>query len=363
MPHPAIDNDTPLIVEPLFLEDESGRPTLTVVVKATFDIDIGAHGLALAAVQRPLAAAGEFWADPAQPNPDLASYRFEPEVTPIKLATDVAVVGNAHAQKPRTTEMNVAVRVGPVQKGLRVFGERKWYALPGGGAALSKPLPFERMPINYERAFGGWDRSAPDPKAHVCERRNPAGRGFHDSRTAPTDNDYAPNIEDPSDLIRDYRDRPTPAGFGFTLPGWVPRTELAGTYDAKWVEERRPLLPTDFDPRFFNGASAGLVAPGHLVGDEPVQALGLRPEGDVSFNLPGIPPPEVRISLLARSDATPALVLDTVILDMDALQLLLLWRARVRIASGPADLRALEVRSKAANTFPRRELAAPANGA
>ncbi len=351
MPHPAIDNQTPLVLEPVYLEDEDGRPTLTTVVKATFDV-LPRGRLVLADQQRPLDAAGTFWGPP-----EASSHRFEPEVAPIKVATDVAVVGHAHAPRPGTTSMDVGVRVGPVSKGLRVIGDRMWYRV-GLGHALTPPRPFERIPVQYERAFGGWDRSSPDPTQHACERRNTVGRGFHATHRDPDTTDLAPNIEDPAALIEGFRDHPAPAGFGFTLPGWLPRASLAGTFDAQWEATRKPRLPADFDRRFYNGAAAGLVAPGLLRGDEPVSVLGMRPEGGVAFSLPGIAPPAVRVSIVRRPDERPALALDTVILDMDQMQLILLWRARMRLPEGPADVRSMELVSEPARHFPRADGAA-----
>ena len=351
MPHPTIENETPLVIEPVYLEDEEGRPIVTAVVKATFDI-LPRGQLMLADEQRPLEAAGSFWG-----HPEHSSYRFEPELAPIKTNTDVAVVGHAYAPKPRTTIMDVGVRIGPVSKGIRVFGERMWFQTGMGHHVLTNPQPFERMPIQYERAFGGWDRSDPNPTRHTCERRNTLGRGFHASSSWPGTDDYAPNLEEPTALITDYKDEPPPASLGFTLPGWLPRAKFAGTFDAAWEATRKPLLPADFDRRFFNGASPGLVAPGFLRGDEPIQVVGMRPEGGLALALPGIAPPQLRISVMGRPDERPTLALDTVILDLDAMQLILLWRGRARLPDGPADVRMMELISEPARSFPR------ANGA
>lgn len=356
MPHPAIENETPLVLEPIHLEDEDGRPTLTTVVKATFDILPGGR-LVLADEQRPLDATGTFFG-PAEGS----SYRFESELAPIKVATDVAVVGHAHAPRPQTTSMDVGVRVGPVSKGIRVIGDRMWYRT-GVGHALTTPRPFERIPVQYERAFGGWDRSDPDPTRHACERRNPVGRGYHAARIATSPEDLAPNLEDPAALITGYLDRPAPASLGFTLPGWLPRATLSGTFDAQWEATRRPRLPADFDRRFYSGASPGLVAPGFLRGDEPVVVIGMRPadrsagrsDGNVTCALPGIPPPALRISIAGRRDERPPLSLDTVIVDMDDMQLILLWRARVRVPNGPVDVRGLELVSEPTQRFPRAD--------
>lgn len=346
MPHPKVDNDSPIVVTPLFLDDEDGRPSLTIVLRACFEIL--EHGaLALLEEQPPLCAAGEFWGDP-----DLSSYKYEPEIAPLKLATDVAVVASAWAPNPRVTTMDVAIQVGPLSKGLRVFGDRVWFAA-GVEAGMTKPLPFEKMPISYDRAFGGWDRTAANPVDHDYERRNPSGRGFHGRNNRMRDRDPLPNIEDPGAPISGYRDRPTPAGFGFTSPHWLPRASLAGTYDAKWAEDRKPRLPKDFDPRYFNAGSPGMIANGYLRGDEPVHALGLTKGGRFSFRLPAIPPPELTIGLLGFADQRLEAPLDTVIIDLDAMHLTLLWRGRIAVREGAQDLRSVRVRSPQAARFPR----------
>ncbi len=351
MPHPKVDNDSLIVVTPLFLDDEDGRPTVTVVLRACFEImDRGV--LALMESQPPLCAAGEFWGDP-----DVSSYKYEPEVAPLKLATDVAVIASAWAPSARTTSMDVGIQVGTLSKGLRVFGDRVWFSA-GAAADMTKPLPFERIPISYDRAFGGWDRTAANPVEHDYERRNPSGRGFHGKHNRMREQELLPNIEDPAAPISGYRDRPAPAGIGFTSPHWLPRASLAGTYDAKWAEDRKPRLPKDFDARYFNAGSPGLVAPGFLRGDEPVHAIGMVPSGRLSFRLPAIPPPALRIGLLGEEDKTPEPKLDTVIVDLDMMRVTLLWRTRLRVKEGANDLRSIVVRSPVAAAFPRSHSAA-----
>jgi hypothetical protein len=355
MPHPTLDNDTPLVVAPLVLEDENGRPSVTLLVRAAFEILDGGI-LALMEEQPPLCAAGEFWGDP-----DTSSYKYEPEVAPVKLATDVAFIAHAWAPTPRTTTIDIGVQVGALKKGLRVFGERVW--VRAAGAVLTNPLPFERIPVSYDRAFGGWDRTSPDPAEHVCERRNPIGRGFHGRHNRPRDGDYAPNVEDPAALIADYDDTPAPVGIGFTSPGWIPRAKLGGTYDEAWTKDRKPLLPKDFDRRFFSAASPGLVAPGFMRGDESVHTLGLTKSGRLSFRLPGLPPPALRVAIAGLEDQHPIPNLDTIIVDLDLMRLTLLWRTRLRLPEGAHDLRAIELRSPEAKKFPRTHAEPPVSAA
>lgn len=355
MPHPAIDNRTAFAAEALHLVDEEFRPLLTVVVKATLDILPGG-GLARSAEMVPLDLRGRFERSDAEGE---SSYRFEPEAAPFKPATDVVLVGHAHAPCARTRTMDIRFRVGPVAKSARVHGDRTWYRSLGG-TRMTMPALFDRMPITYELAFGGWDRRHADAREHRCEPRNPVGRGFHTRSSARVDGAPLPNIEDPGHPIGSILDAPPPAGFGFISPNWQPRARLAGTYDVVWSSSRCPLLPLDFDRRHFNAASPGLVAPSYLRGDEEVQAVGLSPEPTLDFRLPGVPAPTVRVVLRHGPDLTPSMALDTVIVDLDARRLVLLWRASVSLHDGPHALRAVAFDSPGSHVLPLAETCAGA---
>ncbi len=322
------------MVEPLFLADEEGRPLLVPLVKATYAI--GPRGLALAEEQAPVVPEGVPWGDPAE-----SSYRYEPECAFAKAATDVVLVGSAVAPKVGTTEMLVAFQVGPLKKGVRVLGDRAFFKTVGG-VGMSRPVPFERLPLQWERAFGGWDRSNPDPKKHDFERRNPVGVGFRLGGSRFEEGLRCPNLEDPARPFKGWGDRPPPAGFGFTSPSWEPRTKYAGTYDEKWTNERSPLLPKDFDRRFLNAASPGLVAPGYLRGDEAVLATGVTAGGGLSFALPGVAPPSVVVAHRGREDVKVATSLDTVIVDTDAGRVFLSWRTQVPVRE-PTAVATIEI--------------------
>ncbi|MEX1362112.1 MAG: DUF2169 domain-containing protein [Nannocystaceae bacterium] len=347
MPHPRLYNETPYVVEPLFFDDEDGDPVLVVVTKATFELQEFGQ-LALLEEQPGLELAGQCYGE----DPETSSYRYEPECASFKPATDVVAIGHAHATRPNTTQLDVGLQVGPLRKVAWVFGERLWYR-SAVEFVLTRPRPFERIPLTYERAFGGWDRSSPDPSHHAHDPRNPVGRGFHTRHAVETKDDYAPNIEDPRAPIRGYRDRPAPVGFGFTSPNWQPRPGFAGTYDEVWDKTRKPRLPRDFDVRYHNAAPEGLVAPGYLRGDELVRSTGLSPRGELSFSLPGLPPPHVRVSIIGQPDPPITPKLDTVILDFDQLRVTLLWRGRTKVPEGPHDVHAIGVESPPSLQFPR----------
>ena len=69
--------------------------------------------------------------------------------------------------------------------------------------------------------------------------------------------------------------------------------------------------------------------------------------GTLSFNLPGPPPPAVRVALKDGTQHHLVTNLDTVILEPDERRVLLLWRAHLALRSGPHDLVAIEVSSEA----------------
>ncbi|NMO13792.1 DUF2169 domain-containing protein [Pyxidicoccus fallax] len=333
MGHPTLENETPFAFDMMGLADEEVRPLLLLVVKATYAL--GDAGLKLADEQPPVKWSGEPWGKPGE-----SSDKYEPSTAFIKLATDVVLIGHAYPPQKGATEGLVALQVGPLKKAVRVVGERTWFRSMGRVTA-TKPLPFDTLPLTWERAFGGWDRT--DAAKPTFEPRNPVGVGFRASPRHFEEGLKLPNLEDPAEPLREFGQKVTPVGFGFTSPDWQPRAKLAGTYDEAWNKTRKPLLPKDFDRRFFNAAAPGLVTPGYLKGDEPVIIAGASPKGRLSFALPGQAAPVVTVERTSGVDAKPEMHLDTVILDTDAEQVLLMWRGHVVLDEGLHDVRGLKV--------------------
>ncbi len=336
MGHPQIDNSTPFAFEPLFLADEELRPVVVTVIKATYQFD--AHGAVwLADRQVPVNLVG----DRATDDPD-GSYRHEPEVAPFKLATDVVLLGHAQPPSRGATQVDVGIRVGPVRKLAKVFGTRFW-VWTHQGMVMSRAAELSPVPLTWENAFGGHDATRSTPDRPLFEPRNPVGTGFGRPLEREGDRLRLPNIEDPDHLIRDYGVDVPPCGFGFTCPNWQPRAAMAGSYDAKWDRDRKPLLPLDFDRRFFNAAPSGLVAPGYLRGDEDVVVLNTTTAPRLAFHLPAVPPPRCLVALRGRPDTHLQTQLDTVIVNTDEQQLTLIWRACAPAAGGPHDAIAIAV--------------------
>jgi hypothetical protein len=314
-------NRLPFKAERFILVDTAGAETLVVVVKGTFQAK-GDGVLKPAEEQAAITLADEYYGEPGQ-----SSVKYASDVSLTKTGTDVVLLGHACPANPPATEVDVVLKVGPLAKTVRIFGDRQWQQGLLSGR-LSKPDPFERMPLMYERAFGGADTSVPDrPEAEV---RNPVGVGFRAKKSAaPLVGAKAPNLEDPGQMVSGPNDRPPPAGFGFTAPNWEPRRTFGGTYDDKWKKERMPLVPSDFSARFFSCASPGLATEGFLKGNEPVEVVNAGQPGPWTFSLPGVRL-EAVVEFPEGFEILP-LELDTVVIDADARRVVLTWRCQLNV--------------------------------
>ena len=278
-----VSNKTPYATGRSWIQDKDANKIWIVVVKATFDILPGGT-TRLSDQQMPVWPIAQPWGEMGK-----SSLRYEADLLALRAGTDVLLNGAACAPPGRKAAwVDVELRLGQIQKCLRVFGDREWrHGI--AGATMSKPDFFESMPIVYERAFGGWDRSASDSAGHRLEGRNPVGTGFND-RSENCIGKALPNIEFPDRLIDSWKDKPQPAGFNAIDCAWSPRRELAGTYDAAWKRARFPLWAEDYDPRYGNCAPEDQQVQGFLRGGEAVNLIGLSPTGTLTFNLPRIYP-------------------------------------------------------------------------
>lgn len=305
-------NLSPLVVETIIAVNNQGEETLAVVAKATYEFTN--EGLRLADKQLPLQLVDVYPGPPESSELTVASDRVL-----HKPATDVLLKGHAQIPHRRSTEVDVVLRVGPVEKVVRVFGNRVWHSSVGR-ARPTAPAPFERMPLTWSRAYGGIDSTT-----HEALRSNPVGVGFRGKKSpAPLNGAPLPNLESPSTLMRDPEDRCVPAAFGPLAPHWEGRQRLAGTYDDAWRSSRAPFLPDDYDPRFQQVAPPDQVVPGYLKGGEAAEILNASALGRLSFRVPQVVL-EAHLRTL-DGDEPIATQLDTVVIDGDEGRVLLTWR-------------------------------------
>lgn len=315
-----LDNKTPFAADNTWVRDENGAEEWIVAIKGSFVIQPDGQQV-LDEKQARVAYFPEFYGDPKT-----SSLAHEADLIHKKPCTDVIVDGCACSPRGQPVEaMDVRLRVANIDKTLRVYGDR---VIQGGvvAASLTRPVPFTRMPIRYERAFGGTDQTAEDPKRHGWEPRNPVGVGFAMRRKGVLGS-WAPNIEYPKSPYFNWR-HGTPAGFGSIARHWQPRMKRAGTYDDHWEKTRNPLLPADFDIRFYQCAPEDQQAQGHLKGGELVEQYNLTPDGYLGFRLP-------RVAFRLRTrfyDGTASehrVVLHTVILQPESRRFQMVWHSQL----------------------------------
>lgn len=348
-----ITNNTPFEVEAIPANGVDSQTYLTVIVKGTFTIT-QEQPVAVADAQMPIAFGDEYY-DPENGG----CVKFESDIAPYKPRSDIVLLGHAYAAAGTlAASVDVRLQVGNFKKALRIFGDRYWHCPAFRAPRASKPEPFEKMPIIYERAFGGIDKVG----GAYC-RENLTGVGFFSKYNkeccaqAPL-----PNIEDPRQLIKSPEDKPAPAGFAYYGRDWAPRVDCLGTYDENWRKTRSPNPPADFRYDYYNAAHPDLQLDGYLVGDEIVTLYNLTPNGLARFKLPGWTPvckveraydilaayvknkapADPRIGVLQSTPPDQTRVemnLDTLCLMPDEHRCYIVWRGRIEVF----DMTALEI--------------------
>lgn len=320
-------NYTPFQCRSLPLTARNGATMLRIVLKAGFDI-LGDGRTQVAAEQPDIVLEDEWWGEPVK-----SAIRRESEVILEKPMTDLLVNGYACAPAGReVTRIDVGLSYeGRMIKRLRVSGDRRWERGPLGWS-MSSPKTFTTVPVSFDRAFGGIDEGGAEPRNHV-------GMGYTSYLDRSFEGAPVPNVEFPDQLISSVTDRPRPAGFGVVARHWEPRKRFAGTYDAAWLEQRYPLLPDDFDLRFFQTAPEDQwIAP---QGGERIDIQGMTPQGDLRVYLP---PCAATLSLhYVDRDEVKAMRLETVLVEPTLKRLQLTWGASADIHGDPFRLLDIEV--------------------
>jgi len=303
--------------------DQAARQSITVVISAKFSVGSNAE-IRVADEQAPIRDVDEYFGSPGQ-----TSVRYEADVILEKPFVDVLINGAAYSPGGSLAErVMVSASLGSMHKQLVVTGDRFW--MRGLRSGPSSPQPFVKMELIYERAYGGAIKGAAD-------HRNPIGVGFQGARShIPEIGTEVPNTEYPSMMIRSPRDHPEPAAFGIVARNWMPRIGLAGTFDDAWQGEQWPLLPTDFDNRFFQAAPTDQQLQS-VTGGEVVDVRNMTPDGQWTFRLPALAVP-VRLLYSSRTDSAD-LVIDTVLLEPELHRVSITARKRIvlRPEYGPLE--------------------------
>jgi hypothetical protein len=280
------------------------RDCLTVVARATCDLVPGGRAT-LRRQSAPLEA-------------DTALY---------KVRADVVALGHAYAPPGGARSMEVRFAFGAshnaFDRRLLVFGERTW-ARAALGEKPTEPEPFQRMPLVWERAFGG-------PKVD----ENPVGVGAPDPmHIGPR---RLPNVEDVARRLRTPKQQARPASFAPLPLAWKDRIAARGRAREAW-----PLLPEErIDWTRFQAAPPEQQL-ALLKGDEPYALHNMHPEHAVlEGTLPG---KRARcFALLGERLRAVPLELDTVVFTVDELRVDLMFRGILPVADESAATGALHL--------------------
>jgi len=315
-------NQTPFSAEQMLLLDENGSDVLVVVVKATYKLS--ENSISIDDNQRPVLLVDEYYGDPGK-----SSLKYESETAFFKPGTDVVFIGHAYAPDETTVHLDVSLKAGKLQKNITVFGDRYWDKIFGIWF-ISDPKPFEKMPIQYERSFGGCCMDDQNKPIDFYVK-NPVGTGYSAVKNkSERKNTLLPNLEDPNCLISSPCDLPKLAGFGFIAPNWSYRLKLSGTYDSQWEKNRMPLLPEDFNRKYFNSAHPDLISQEFFKGGEPIELINLTPNGRSQFTLPEI---ELLITVKMKHSEViqQKLNMDTILINTDENIVMITWRNYLNI--------------------------------
>jgi hypothetical protein len=221
------------------------------------------------------------------------SIRATSDVVPYLPRVDVVLTGHACAPQGRHVKrqvvgLSVYHNAALLEKKLEVIGDRHG----------SDFIPFERMPLVYEKAYGG-----------LGDLHNPWGTGAA-AESAP------PNIVYSTDTR-------VMAGFGPISRALRQRKALRGSMSISALEENCLELPDDFDWNYFQAAPVDQQI-ASLVGNEWIVLEGMHPQiPRIASRLPTVNPIIAVFGIdPAKLDATRAIPARIDMLRIDADELL-----------------------------------------
>jgi hypothetical protein len=298
---------------------DPATPEMAFIVKASFALEHGRLPVPLPAEEQV-----DFLGDDRFMDKIGRSLRYSSDLLMYKPFGEVLLVADCHAPGGALT-LEAGLDIGPISKRLQVFGDRVWRQNAQGRFEIEGPLPFVRMPLRWERAYGG-----------LANPRNPLGRGL-DPWTAEDGRKffYLANIEAQKGQPLRFGEALPTLGFGPVSPQWQPRLAREGTRDLHWANFVAPLPPRDYDPAAAQAAPEDQWIEGYWNGAERIELANLHPEHPRFVT--ALPGKRLRLFvevMPANGDrlqfAEVPLNLDTIHIDMTTARLHLVWRQRCR---------------------------------
>lgn len=373
-PVPEVRNHTAFPSQYFQMMDAADEIFHVMVTRVTYDLtQLDADGFpALADEQQDLVDSDQFY-----DAENISSVIQESDYAPFKPKCDV-LIANASAwapvngggkrkalpRFPAALQIDAASGAQILRKLITVTGPRTLACRRMGGFSLSEPEPVLSVPIRYEQSFGGtnqWWRGWPaaiedDQRMEIDlpEQHNPIGAGLIEpnwQRKTGLSQFPAPQIEvfekpfTAGHAETASRNAGSPdadvaypaVGLGAVGRWWQPRRDKAGSYDELWKATRWPKLPADFDFAYWNAAPEDQQID-YPTGGETVKLVNLvapdySADGSLLFRIP-----KTDLKLLLHLDVGvplfKAMNVDTVVIDLHAMQLSVVSRCVVAAASG-----------------------------
>ncbi len=298
-----------LVGSAMVWEQRPSQWQLTYVLKGTFTLE---------EAPRPAPQQDGSHADVLFEQTERASLYAPTDFAPRKPRADVLLVGSAFAPGGAPVEaLTARLTAGEISKALRIVGERERTS-----QGPSRPRPFARMPLRYERAVyrgenlvGGADRDASRPLPCI-------------------------DVEGPGE---------TP-GFAPIAPAWRAFQRALSPESRAWIQRLRGVSahdvharslvvppssgapPAGFDFGYFNAAprdqQAARLAPGMPVLLENLLARRAR----LALRLPAIAPVAFHVDPTTAAVTELPMVCDTLWIDTDREVLVLSWRGSLAIS-------------------------------
>jgi hypothetical protein len=314
-----------------------GRELLVVAVKVTFDLPPDGGEPMVAKEQAPLTKGDEFTGAPG-----MSATHYESDYAHRKPFCDVLVNGSAYAlHADPVKKVTVGLYLGPIEKRFQVVGDRVWDKI----LFWTTPTPvepFTKLPISYDRAYGGTDKSEKNPEKVKTYVHNPVGVGYYPlTCSKKLVGKPLPNTCEIGRIATNRKGKYRPMSFSATSRNFKSRLPFVGTYDKKWLEERVPYFPDDFDYRYFQCAPPDQQMP-HPKGGEQIGLENLTPDGLRRFRLPTMPMPILFIPHRGEVQQRDA-VIDTVLIEPDKNRFMLTWRTSLPLKKSCFEIRQIVV--------------------
>ncbi len=264
---------------------KDGRQCIVVIAKGSWEIPQSLDEAPRLITHNPLPIfeVDEFFGEPGE-----SAQKHEYDFARFKPACDVVMNASAYADygfQEKVVDVNLRID-DKIDKSIRVHGPRVWRS-DLGLVSIDEADYFERQEIHYGLTYGGVDKTWEADGQTATYLANPVGIGYQPN--APRKafvGQPAPQLESLKHRISGVNDNAPPMSFGVISKNFPERLKYAGTYDDHWLKNVRPLLPDDFDERFYQCAPPDQRMP-YIRGNEVVTLTHLSArDAVVQFKLP-----------------------------------------------------------------------------